>query len=178
MGKLDFPPVHDICLHRWAGSKNSLLLPKFGLLVERMRGHSLSTTSTQVLTMASSESIFHWCQNLTIEHGFDQNAVTQCIADRLQQQQQSDRLNYSYWLLTLTGAMVFIMQVGFAMLCAGKKPIRLRHSSSKRVLASVKIKNISKLARARSKHCRLCPQKECTEVSGVKRLIIPPRVPS
>ena len=131
MGKLDFPPVHDICLHRWAGSKNSLLLPKFGLLVERMRGHSLSTTSTQVLTMASSESIFHWCQNLTIEHGFDQNAVTQCIADRLQQQQQSDRLNYSYWLLTLTGAMVFIMQVGFAMLCAGKKPIRLRHSSSK-----------------------------------------------
>jgi hypothetical protein len=47
------------------------------------------------------------------------NAVAQCIADTLQQQQADDRANLNHWLLVLSGSLVFIMQVGFAMLCAG-----------------------------------------------------------
>jgi hypothetical protein len=47
------------------------------------------------------------------------NAVAKCLADTLQQQQADDRTNLNHWLLVLAGSLVFIMQVGFAMLCAG-----------------------------------------------------------
>jgi hypothetical protein len=46
-------------------------------------------------------------------------ALAQCVSDALEQRQASDRLNVNHWLYVLAGSLVFIMQVGFAMLCAG-----------------------------------------------------------
>lgn len=47
------------------------------------------------------------------------DAVLQCVTDALQAEAHAATLNTNAWLLTLTGALVFFMQAGFAMLCAG-----------------------------------------------------------
>jgi hypothetical protein len=46
-------------------------------------------------------------------------ALAKCVSDSFEEQRASDRLNVNHWLLVLAGSLVFIMQVGFAMLCAG-----------------------------------------------------------
>jgi hypothetical protein len=46
-------------------------------------------------------------------------AVMECVADLLQSAHEEAQSNLVNWLLVITGAMVFFMQTGFAMLCAG-----------------------------------------------------------
>lgn len=45
--------------------------------------------------------------------------VVQCLADSIDAMHVRDRTNLHQWLFVITGAMVFFMQAGFAMLCAG-----------------------------------------------------------
>jgi hypothetical protein len=48
-----------------------------------------------------------------------QEALFQCISSSLERARNNDRENLQSWFLVLCGALVFSMQVGFAMLCAG-----------------------------------------------------------
>ncbi len=48
------------------------------------------------------------------------DAVLQCITDKLQAETQKGALDTHTWLLVLSGALLFFMQAGFAVLCAGK----------------------------------------------------------
>ena len=47
------------------------------------------------------------------------DALLQCIADSLQAGQVSNSSNFNDWFLIFAAALVFFMQAGFAMLCAG-----------------------------------------------------------
>ncbi len=47
------------------------------------------------------------------------DAVLQCITDKLQAETQKAALDTHTWLLVLSGALLFFMQAGFAVLCAG-----------------------------------------------------------
>jgi hypothetical protein len=82
----------------------------------------------------SDQSVFHACQqqvaaaaqgtggmvNATTSQMQQQyEALAKCVSDSLEEQRASDRLNVNHWLFVLAGSLVFIMQVGFAMLCAG-----------------------------------------------------------
>jgi Amt family ammonium transporter len=58
-------------------------------------------------------------QSCAIEYDGETDAVLQCITDQLQAEAQASISNTHSWLLVLTGALVFFMQAGFAMLCAG-----------------------------------------------------------
>jgi Amt family ammonium transporter len=46
-------------------------------------------------------------------------AMLQCLADSVDAMHANDLKNWTQWLLIVTGAMVFFMQAGFAMVCAG-----------------------------------------------------------
>ena len=62
-----------------------------------------------------SESIFDQCSSSEQGDEF----ILQCVADRLQEkhdQRYADLLSFE---LVIAGALVFFMQAGFAMLCAG-----------------------------------------------------------
>jgi hypothetical protein len=48
-----------------------------------------------------------------------QEALFQCLSSSLEMARNNDRENLQSWFLVLCGALVFSMQVGFAMLCAG-----------------------------------------------------------
>ncbi|GAX11916.1 ammonium transporter, Amt family [Fistulifera solaris] len=47
------------------------------------------------------------------------DAVLQCITDKLQAETQKAALDTHTWLLVLSAALLFFMQAGFAVLCAG-----------------------------------------------------------
>lgn len=60
------------------------------------------------------------------EHAGDTSAMLQCVAaglesslDRVEQANEASNQTLHSWLLVIAGAMVFFMQAGFAMLCAG-----------------------------------------------------------
>jgi hypothetical protein len=70
-------------------------------------------------------TVFQACSE---EHpGANTTVLLECISDQLQQQQHDGKgVNDEVWnsdvlsfLLTLSGALIFFMQTGFAMLCAG-----------------------------------------------------------
>ena len=45
--------------------------------------------------------------------------VLQCVTNNLEKTTSLNNEAITSWIFILTGALVFIMQVGFAMLCAG-----------------------------------------------------------
>lgn len=49
----------------------------------------------------------------------DVHQMMRCIANRIESNEQRDHVVMTHWLLVLAGALVFFMQAGFAMLCAG-----------------------------------------------------------
>lgn len=51
--------------------------------------------------------------------GLGQNQLLQCVADTFDEVHDNQTESYVSWLLVLCGALVFFMQAGFAMLCAG-----------------------------------------------------------
>ena len=62
-------------------------------------------------------------------HGDELNLVVQCVAEWAENRQNRPLTNEDYqfantdelrrWLLIICGALVFFMQTGFAMICAG-----------------------------------------------------------
>jgi hypothetical protein len=74
-------------------------------------------------SLNGSVSIYESCLNSTLS-AIDSSlssseALMSCIASTLQAERDADRANQTNWFLILCGALVFSMQVGFAMLCAG-----------------------------------------------------------
>jgi hypothetical protein len=81
----------------------------------------------------SDQSVFYACQQqvaaaqvtsgivnaTTAQLQQQYEALAKCVSDSFEEQRASDRLNVNHWLFVLAGSLVFIMQVGFAMLCAG-----------------------------------------------------------
>lgn len=61
----------------------------------------------------------------SFEHGDDQQLILQCVSDLLEgaTAENTDDGTFSdaliKWMLLFAGALVFFMQAGFAMLCAG-----------------------------------------------------------
>ena len=47
------------------------------------------------------------------------DAMMECISQQFDSTKAADAANMNQWLLILCGALVFFMQAGFAMLCAG-----------------------------------------------------------
>jgi hypothetical protein len=62
------------------------------------------------------QSIFEYCSGESIP--------LQCISDQLQQEQVTMSSNANMWLLIFASALIFFMQAGFAMLCAGSVRIK------------------------------------------------------
>jgi hypothetical protein len=69
-------------------------------------------------------SVYEVCLNSTLAAvdpslASSDEALMSCIASTLQAERDADRANQANWFFILCGALVFSMQVGFAMLCAG-----------------------------------------------------------
>lgn len=58
-------------------------------------------------------------QSCAIQFDGETDAVLQCVTDQLQVDAHARTANTNSWLLVLAGSLVFFMQAGFAMLCAG-----------------------------------------------------------
>jgi hypothetical protein len=65
---------------------------------------------------SGTESIFDYCSG--------QSIPLQCISDQLQQDHITMSANANMWLLIFASALIFFMQAGFAMLCAGSVRIK------------------------------------------------------
>lgn len=63
-----------------------------------------------------SHSLYQSC---AIQFDGETDAVLQCVTDQLQVEAKAAAANTNTWLLVMAGALVFFMQAGFAMLCAG-----------------------------------------------------------
>lgn len=70
----------------------------------------------------STGSVF---QNCAEQFSGDDTAILQCVSDSYQQSTESSELNIRTFLMVICGAMIFFMQTGFAMLCAGS--VRLKN---------------------------------------------------
>ena len=63
------------------------------------------------------EGIFESCQDLVAPG--DMDALLECAISHIESAQKTTVTNMTSYLLILCGALVFFMQAGFAMLCAG-----------------------------------------------------------
>lgn len=70
-----------------------------------------------------SNNVFLECQAVSE----DGNAVQllQCVSNQFQEDREAKATDLNDFLLVLAGAMIFFMQSGFAMLCAGS--VRLKN---------------------------------------------------
>lgn len=64
-------------------------------------------------------SVYDSCLDATKEEEDANAALVQCIANSLQASQSASSENNNAWFLIFAAALVFFMQAGFAMLCAG-----------------------------------------------------------
>lgn len=73
----------------------------------------------------STGNVYFSCveQNPGVEG--DSTLILQCISDAYQSSQDASVRNLHSFLFVLCGAMIFFMQTGFAMLCAGS--VRLKN---------------------------------------------------
>jgi Amt family ammonium transporter len=58
-------------------------------------------------------------QDCAISGNGDTKLMMLCIADQIEADSAKDEANLDHWLLVISGALVFFMQAGFAMLVAG-----------------------------------------------------------
>jgi Amt family ammonium transporter len=70
-----------------------------------------------------SDNVFLTCQEQSGEGNTTE--ILQCISDRFQEQSAAKTADLNDFLLVVAGAMIFFMQAGFAMLCAGS--VRLKN---------------------------------------------------
>lgn len=64
----------------------------------------------------TNSSLFGSCYS---KHEGDTDAVLFCFAESVEQKTQNQQESFKAWLLTVMGTLIFLMQLGFAMLCAG-----------------------------------------------------------
>lgn len=67
--------------------------------------------------MSIKGGVFEACLDVSLRG--DAEDLLQCVANRLESAQKATASNLNSYLLVLSGALVFFMQAGFAMLCAG-----------------------------------------------------------
>ena len=70
-----------------------------------------------------SDNVFMACQEQSGKG--NTNEILQCISDTFQEQSAAKSADLNDFLFVLAGAMIFFMQAGFAMLCAGS--VRLKN---------------------------------------------------
>ena len=70
-----------------------------------------------------SDNVFQQCQAATGDG--NTTSLLQCISDQFQEDRKAMSSDLNDFLLVLAGAMIFFMQSGFAMLCAGS--VRLKN---------------------------------------------------
>jgi Amt family ammonium transporter len=75
---------------------------------------TLSSHSTMVAN--TGMSTYEVC---AVETDGDIDLMLQCISTQFEETKAADAANMNSWLLVICGALVFFMQAGFAMLCAG-----------------------------------------------------------
>mmetsp|Transcript_45875 Transcript_45875/g.68284 ORF Transcript_45875/g.68284 Transcript_45875/m.68284 type:complete len:520 (-) Transcript_45875:141-1700(-) len=68
-------------------------------------------------------SVFETCTSSVSENDNDQD-VLRCISDQLQTGQTANAADITTWFLVYAAAMIFFMQAGFAMLCAGSVRVK------------------------------------------------------
>jgi hypothetical protein len=66
--------------------------------------------------MATTNSLFQRC---FAAHSGDQQLALECITNDIEATNQASSYEFRQWMLVLTGSLVFFMQAGFAMVCAG-----------------------------------------------------------
>lgn len=71
----------------------------------------------------TSSSVFLYCQADSTQGNTSE--ILQCISDRFQEDGAAKARDLNEFLLVIAGAMIFFMQSGFAMLCAGS--VRLKN---------------------------------------------------
>jgi Amt family ammonium transporter len=76
------------------------------------------------MSTTSGSNVFLNCQALSQNSG-NTTETLQCISDQFQEDFAAKTKNIYDFLLVLSGAMIFFMQSGFAMLCAGS--VRLKN---------------------------------------------------
>mmetsp|Transcript_21862 Transcript_21862/g.38469 ORF Transcript_21862/g.38469 Transcript_21862/m.38469 type:complete len:536 (+) Transcript_21862:269-1876(+) len=64
-----------------------------------------------------SDNVFMTCQEQSLEGNTTE--ILQCISNHFQEQNEARASDLNDFLFVLAGAMIFFMQAGFAMLCAG-----------------------------------------------------------
>jgi hypothetical protein len=67
-------------------------------------------------------NIFEHCQEQI--PGGNMTQMMQCVSDSLQEEEEARLLDLQDFLFVLAGAMIFFMQSGFAMLCAGSVRVK------------------------------------------------------
>ena len=76
--------------------------------------------------MASDGTIFTECSAMYGDVDGDSTVnIMQCVSDTYQNTQESREENLRSFLLVICGGMIFFMQSGFAMMCAGS--VRLKN---------------------------------------------------
>lgn len=70
-----------------------------------------------------SNNVFLECQANSVDG--DTTSLLQCVSDQFQVDREARSTDLNDFLLVLAGAMIFFMQSGFAMLCAGS--VRLKN---------------------------------------------------
>mmetsp|Transcript_8705 Transcript_8705/g.21842 ORF Transcript_8705/g.21842 Transcript_8705/m.21842 type:complete len:542 (+) Transcript_8705:54-1679(+) len=72
-----------------------------------------------------SDTVFGSCQASSSPGGNNSTEVLECVSNFFQEQSEAKSSDLNDFLLILAGAMIFFMQAGFAMLCAGS--VRLKN---------------------------------------------------
>lgn len=67
-------------------------------------------------TSSNHTTVYGYCSN---EAEGETNLILQCITEVMEQKQLEGDRNVNRWLMLFSGGLIFFMQTGFAMLCAG-----------------------------------------------------------
>eukprot|EP00542_Grammatophora_oceanica_P010550 CAMPEP_0194037978 /NCGR_PEP_ID=MMETSP0009_2-20130614/10268_1 /TAXON_ID=210454 /ORGANISM="Grammatophora oceanica, Strain CCMP 410" /LENGTH=569 /DNA_ID=CAMNT_0038680331 /DNA_START=159 /DNA_END=1868 /DNA_ORIENTATION=- len=98
----------------------SLLEQAVGAVGNRLLQSVNESSSLSIEDIGSDVNIYDFCTNQQ-----ETTPQLQCIADLLQGGQEANSADINTWLTIYASALIFFMQAGFAMLCAGS--VRLKN---------------------------------------------------
>ena len=83
-----------------------------------INGQNAATTASSLFAVCSalvgeSDGLSNYGQE------YSTLRILQCVSNNLENESTQRASSLTSWLLVIAGALVFVMQVGFAMLCAG-----------------------------------------------------------
>jgi hypothetical protein len=122
-----------------------------------------------IISWGNTMTVYEAC---TDAHGDDALLIVQCVAEWVEMARNStgdgnNAISKQYvsiaelteWLLVLTGALVFFMQAGFAMVCAGairKKNINNTVSICERIVRMLRMSNELRSLRRYKSQLTIC----------------------